>query len=116
LHRLLKYLSVYLFAKSCTNYEVQFTDSMKEIQRIILDLMNKEVKEIKKCGVDLGSYSVELFSTLGGLRMWIEERYEPKSDLVDARGKECIANLREIQMHLFSLIYHSSVGNALRID
>lgn len=91
------------------NIEVNLTESMVVLQRIILDLMGKSVKEIKGCGLDLGAYSVESLITWHGLKQWTDHIVQPVWDLLTASSKQAIADLKELKKLAYVLIYSSPV-------
>ena len=46
-------------APKLDNIEIAITEPMKQLQRLLLDLLGKSVTEVRKSGVDMGKYSVE---------------------------------------------------------
>ena len=82
---------------------------MVRLQRILLDLMSRSVKEIKSCGIDLGQYSVESLITWHGLKRWTQESVQPVWDLLTPQAKQTIGDLKELKKLAYLLIY-SSLG------
>ena len=91
------------------NIELELSENTSDIQRILLDLMSKSVKEVKQSGIDLGSFSVESLLTWYGMKRWIDERVQPVWDLLNAQAKNAIADLKELKKLASVLIYSSPV-------
>ena len=64
------------------NIEIEISEKTKKLQRILLDLLQKSVVEIRKSGVEMGKYSVESLITWYGLENWVNEHVEPVWDIL----------------------------------
>ena len=70
--------------------------------------MSKSVKEVKSCGLDLGSYSVETLITWHGLKNWTQDFVQPVWDLLTPNTKQTVADLKELKKLAYVLIYSST--------
>ena len=91
------------------NIEIEITDSMKELQRILLDLLSKSITEVRKSGVDMGKYSVESLITWHGLQRWIDKDVQPVWDILSGSCKQAVNDIKELKQLLYALNYTNAV-------
>ena len=91
------------------NIEIEITDSMRQLQRLLLDLMSKSVNEVRKSGVAMGKYSVESLITWHGLNRWIDQDVQPVWDILSGTCKQTINDIKELKKLLYALNYTNAV-------